>query len=87
MSLSEQTVISSVEILPKINAINVLWENQILRDGNVISTELVRRAYGRYERDMFLSDVPNGESYADSAGLEVMPAVADENPDQQVVTE
>lgn len=70
MSLSEQTVLASVEVLPQINAINVRWDKQILRDGDVAVSEPFRRAYGRYERDQFLVDVPGGESYADSAGLE-----------------
>ncbi|GAA4493455.1 hypothetical protein [Pseudaeromonas paramecii] len=70
MSLSEEKALVSVEVLPTSNAINVRWENQILRDGEIISTENVRRAYGRYEREAFLADVPNGAAYADAAGLE-----------------
>lgn len=70
MSLSEQTILASVEVLPQISGINARWENQIIRDGEVISTENVRRAYSRYEREAFLADVPGGEPYADAAGLE-----------------
>ena len=68
--LKEIKSLASVELLPQINAVNVRWENQILRDEVVISTENVRRAYGRYDREQFLADVHGGESYADAVGLE-----------------
>jgi hypothetical protein len=70
MALSEQTVLASVEVLPQMNSVNVRWDKQIMRDGEVIVSEPHRRAYGRYEREQFLADVPSGEAYADSAGLE-----------------
>ena len=70
MALSEQTIVASVEVLPQINAVNVRWNKQILRDGVVVVSEPFRRAYGRYEREQFLADVPGGEAYADAAGLE-----------------
>jgi hypothetical protein len=74
MALSEQTILASVEVLPQVTAINVRWDNQVLRDGEVITSEPFRRAYGRYEREQFLADVPGGAGYADSAGLEFAPA-------------
>lgn len=70
MALTEQTFLASVEVLPQINAVNVRWDKQVLRDGEVIVSEPFRRAYGRYEREAFLADVPNGAAYADAAGLE-----------------
>lgn len=70
MSLSEQTILASVEVLPQVTAINVRWDNQVLRDGEVIVSEPHRRAYGRYDREQFLADVHGGEAYADAAGLE-----------------
>lgn len=70
MSLTEQTVLASIEVMPQINSINVRWDKQILRDGEVIVSEPFRRAYGRHEREQFLADVPGGEAYADAAGLE-----------------
>ena len=70
MSLSEQTVLVSVEVLQQVCAINVRWDKQVLRDNEVIVSEPHRRAYGRYEREQFLADVPGGDAYADSAGLE-----------------
>ena len=73
MSLTEQTVLVSVEVLQQINAINVRWDKQILRDGEVIVSEPHRRAYGRYEREQFLADVPGGEAYADAAWLDIAP--------------
>ena len=71
MALSEQTNLVSVEVLPQINAVNVRWDKQILRDGEVVVSEPFRRVYGQYEREQFLIDVPGGEAYADSAGLEL----------------
>lgn len=69
MSLSEQTILASVEVLPQINSINVRWDKQILRDGEIIVSEPFRRAYGKEDREQFLQDVPEGEVYADAAGL------------------
>ena len=71
MALSEHTNLVSVEVLPQINAVNVRWDKQILRDGEVVVSEPFRRVYGQYEREQFLIDVPGGEAYADSAGLEL----------------
>lgn len=73
MSLSEQSLLASVEVLPQINAVNVRWDKQILRDGEVVVSEPHRRAYSRYEREQFLADVPGGEVYADAAGLDIAP--------------
>ena len=81
--LQEAKVLVSVEILPQDNSINVRWDNQILRDGNVIFSEAFRRAYGRYDREQFLADVPDGEAYADSAGLE--PSANEPSPSLQSV--
>lgn len=75
MSFSEKTILASVEVLPQINAINVRWDKQVLRDGEVIVSEPHRCAYGRYEREKFLADVPDGEAYADAAGLEEHPPI------------
>lgn len=72
MPLTEQTILTSVEVLPQINAINVRWDKQILRDGEVVVSEPFRRAYSRYEREQFLADVQGGEAYADAAGLEIL---------------
>lgn len=85
MSLSEQMVLASVEVLPQVTAINVRWDKQVLRDGEVIVSEPFRRAYGRYEREQFLADVPSGEAYADSAGLE--PSANAPAPAQEPITE
>lgn len=69
MALTEETVLAGVEVLPLLNAINVRWEYRILKDGEVISSENQRRAYSEFERAQFLLDVPDGEVYADAAGL------------------
>ena len=74
MALSEERVLAGVEILPLISSINVRWEYRILKDGEVISTENQRRAYGKNERNQFLLDVPDGVNYADAAGLKEVPS-------------
>jgi len=43
--LEEKTVLKSVEVLEQSSSINVLWENQILRDGIVISSSNYRCSY------------------------------------------
>ena len=55
--LTEQQVLKSVEVLAQANAINVLWEDQILRDGEVVSASNFRRAYGAGQREQFESDL------------------------------
>ena len=75
MALSEQRVLISIEVLPEQNAINVKWEDQISRDGAMISGLPFRRAYGKDQRAEFISDLSlyiNESSavvYADSAGM------------------
>ena len=55
--LKEQTVLKSVEVLTQANAINVLWENQILRDDVVISATNHRCAYGKGQKEQFEADL------------------------------
>lgn len=55
--LEEKKVLKSVEVLAQANAVNVLWENQILRDGVVISTTNHRCAYGAGQEEMFVTDL------------------------------
>lgn len=75
MSLSEQRVLTSIEVLPEQNAINVRWDDQILRDGDVISSSNFRRAYGVNDRMTFITDIASyvtpevAEMYANAAGM------------------
>lgn len=55
--LSEKQILKSVEVLTQTNTINVLWENQILRDGEVISATNHRCAYGQGQREHFEEDL------------------------------
>lgn len=78
MSLSEQKILVGVEVFRQSNAVNVRWDKQILRDGEVVVSEPFRRAYGQYDREQFLLDMtdePTAVTYADLAGLEVRPVV------------
>jgi hypothetical protein len=68
MSLSEQRILKSVEILPAQNAINVLWVDQIMRDGEVVSELNHRKAYTQDQREAFLTEVGGGAAYVAAVG-------------------
>lgn len=55
--------LASVEVLPTINAINVAWNIQIVEDGNVISENPHRCAYGAGMKEAFLLEVEGAENY------------------------
>jgi len=55
--LSKQIILKSVEVLTQANAINVLWENQILEDDVVISATNYRCAYGKGQKEQFEADL------------------------------
>lgn len=68
MALSEQRILKSVEILPAQNAINVLWVDQVLRDGDVIAETNHRKAYTQDQREQVLAEVDGGAAYVAAAG-------------------
>jgi len=68
MALTEQTILKSVEVLPEQSAVNVMWENQILRDGEVISAAPHRKAYGQEQKDEFLTEVEGASAYVTILG-------------------
>lgn len=55
--LTEQQILKSVEVLAQANAINVLWEDQILRDGEVVSRTNHRCSYGAGQMEQFVVDL------------------------------
>lgn len=63
MSIQEVKVLKSVEVLPQVNAVNVLWENQIVKDGEVIASNMHRCAYSKGQREQFLQDIEGAEKY------------------------
>lgn len=77
MALSEQRVLAEITVLTEMNAINVKWEDRILRDDEVISSAPFRRSYSKQERAAFIEDLANYKDadliqmYADDAGLEL----------------
>lgn len=68
MSLYEQKILKQVTILPDQSAINVQWANQIIKDGEVISEQLHRKAYLISDKEAFLSEVEDAESYLQILG-------------------
>lgn len=63
MALTEQRVLSQVTTLPQQNAINVQWADQILRDGEVISSTFHRKAYTADQKADFLAEVEGAAGY------------------------
>ena len=61
--LTENTIIKQVAILPNQSAINVQWANQILKDGEVISEQYHRKAYGPGQQAEFLAEVEGAADY------------------------
>ncbi len=70
MALTEQRVLSQVTVLPQQSAVNVQWEDQILRDGEVISRSYHRKAYSGDQKDAFLSEVDGAANYLVQLGWE-----------------
>ena len=65
MPLTEKTIINSITVMPEQNCIQVQWSNQILRDGEVISQQYHRKAYGAGQRAEFEAEVEGAASYAE----------------------
>lgn len=57
MALTEKRVLKSVEILNESNMANVVWEDQILRDGEVITAMPFRRSYSQADAELFQADL------------------------------
>ncbi|HWV16053.1 MAG TPA: hypothetical protein VN030_11550 [Cellvibrio sp.] len=70
MALTEARVLKSVEILPASSAVNVLWADQVLRDGEVISESNHRKSYNANNKDSFLIEVEGAENYIPVLGWE-----------------
>jgi len=63
MALTEQRVLKQVTILPQSNSIQVQWADQILRDGELVSENFHRSAYGQDQKDAFVSEVDDALPY------------------------
>lgn len=68
MALTERKIIKQVSVLPEVGAIQVQWANQVLREGEVISEQYERRAYNVEQKNLFLTDVPDGAPYVAALG-------------------
>jgi hypothetical protein len=68
MALTEQRILKAVTIKPTQAAIEVQWADQILRDGEVISEQYHRKAYGADQSAEFLVEVEGAAAYVQAAG-------------------
>lgn len=68
MALTEQKVLAEINCLQQANAIQVRWDNQILRDGEVISSVPHRKAYSVDQKTEFLAEVEGAEAYVTAMG-------------------
>lgn len=70
---TEVKVLKSIRVLPEYSAIEVEWLNRALRgDGSTLAETPFNKAYGKYERQQFLTDLSDNQhvtTYADLAGL------------------
>ena len=66
--LEEKKVLAEVSARLVEGAINVRWDNCVLKDGEVISRKPHRRSYGPDEQTQFLTDVPDGAAYIQAMG-------------------
>lgn len=71
MALTEQRILKQIAILPAQNAVNVQWADQILRDEEVVSETLHRKAYTQEQAAEFLAEVEGAEAYMSALGWNV----------------
>jgi hypothetical protein len=68
MALTEQRILKAVTVKPTQQAIEVQWADQILRDGEVISEQYHRKAYGSEQSNEFIAEVEGAAAYIQAAG-------------------
>ena len=71
MTLEERTIIKSINVRPDVDAIEVQWAIQILKDGEVVSERYHRSSYGRTTASAFYSEVENAGAYMAALGWNV----------------
>ena len=55
--------LKSVEVLPQVNVLQVLWEVNIVEDGEVLTTSNHRATYGNTQKEQFVAEVEGAEKY------------------------
>jgi hypothetical protein len=63
MALTEQRILKAVTVKPSQSAIEVQWADQILRDGEVISEQYHRKAFGPGQQSEFEAEVEGAAAY------------------------
>lgn len=67
-TFTEQRILSQVTHLPAADAVNVQWTNQVLKDGDVLSSTYERKAYTKAQKDEFLAEVDGAKLYIKAFG-------------------
>ena len=55
--------LKSVEVLPQANVLQVLWEVNIVEDGEVLTSSNYRATYGNTQKEQFLAEVEGADKY------------------------
>ena len=68
MALTEQRTLAEVTLVIASNTIHVRWDDNILRDGEVILRVPHRKAYSKEQKQEFLDEVENAGVYVPIVG-------------------
>jgi len=68
MAITRKKTLASVEIMVESNTINVKWLNNIIEDGEVLSSIPHRCCYSIEQKEQFLTEVENGQQYVTAVG-------------------
>jgi hypothetical protein len=66
--LTESKVLKSVTVLPAVNAVEVLWVNQIKRGDEVVAEENFRTTYAPQQKEAFVAEVDGAQHYVTALG-------------------
>ncbi len=66
--LEEKKVLAEVSVYIDSQTISVRWDNQILKDGEVISYIPERMSFAKEEKNFFLQNVSGAEKYIEAIG-------------------
>lgn len=68
MTLTEQRILKSVQILPAQSAVNVQWSDQVMRGDEIIAETYRRKTYTQDQKAEFVAEVEGAQNYAEVLG-------------------